>query len=633
MLKHKYKLAALLICLIFFALALFSAAGFGWSASGMKYSGNGILADEIPHISGGYYYLKTNRYFINPEHPPLVKDIAGLGIMLFSNPRPAFPNITEQVDLPSDYQRPSYPFKHTNFPKILEWQNNQIHFGELFLFHPQNNPDRIAFYARLAVIFVNTLLLYFLFFLLAKIWGERAALLGLFFFAVSQFSIAHGSFVVIDFMSAVLTVIAIVCFAIYLKNYIEKKNITGYLLLTSLFFALALLSKFSSIVLLPAAFLGGLIFVIFFKVQPYNRGFRLNLIIKYIFSYAAIVVLALFIISVLYVFHTYKMENGTLVQKIYENYPEEQLPAVGHKILKQMIYLNPLTKGLAGYINGSFMVVSRMMTSTQNTYFLGNVYGSEGAGGWYFPVLYATKLSLGLHFFSLLILSAIIYGFFKSKKTLKQKFFAFVSNSLPLLLIIFAYFYMVITLSSNFQIGLRHIMPVILAICLLIGKGLDGIWEKNILKLNFRIKHLFAIVAILMFISVFWSFPYYLEYYNILGGGTNSGYKIATDSNYDWGGSDVRRLAKWARDNSVGEIYTHIFNDVPLKYYLGEGERGFNINDDGKLPPTGSYIAVSVFEYMANVHCHWTPPEKKYSILDPYLAARVGKTIFVYRIP
>ncbi len=662
MLKHKYKLVALLICLIFFSLALFSSVGFdpvrnladyflciikvdsacyrisnGVNWKNLKYSGNGILADEIPHISGGYYYLKTHRYFINPEHPPLVKDIAGLGIMLFSNPRPAFPNITEQVDLPLDYQFPSYPFEHTNFPKIIEWQNNQIHFGKLYLFHPLNDPDEIAFHARLAVILVNTFLLYWLFHLLTKIWSERAALLALFFFAVSQFSIAHGSFVVIDFMSAVLTVIAIIYFAIYLKNYIEEKSTTRYFFLTSLFFALALLSKFSSIVLLPAAFLGGLIFAILMEIRsPRSKGDRISVVIKYIFSYAAIVILALFIISVFYFFHTYKMENEMLVQKIYENYPEEQLPAVGHEILKQMIYLNPLTKGLAEYINGSFMVVSRMMTSTQNTYFLGNVYGSEGAGGWYFPVLYATKLSLGLHFFSLLILGAIIYGFFKSKKTLKQKFFAFISNPLSLLLIVFAYFYMVITLSSNFQIGLRHIMPVILAICLLTGKGVDKFWNHGFLRSNLKnikIKHIFAVVAVLMFFSVFWSFPYYLEYYNILGGGTDSGYKIATDSNYDWGGSDVRRLAKWVRDNGVSEIYTHIFNDTPLRYYLGEGEKGFNINDGGKLPPSGSYIAVSVFEYMANVHCNWTPPEEKYSILDPYLVARVGKTIFVYQVP
>ena len=107
MLKHKYKISAIVICLLFFLLALFSSAGFypvrnltdslscviniedacyrisnGVNWKNLKYSGNGILADEIPHISGGYYYLKTHRYFINPEHPPLVKDIAGLGELI-----------------------------------------------------------------------------------------------------------------------------------------------------------------------------------------------------------------------------------------------------------------------------------------------------------------------------------------------------------------------------------------------------------------------------------------------------------------------------------------------------------------------------------------------------------------------
>ncbi|OGI25827.1 MAG: hypothetical protein A3J76_04760, partial [Candidatus Moranbacteria bacterium RBG_13_45_13] len=622
MLKNKYKLSAIGICLAFFALAFFSSAGFDWND--LKFSGNGILADEIPHIAGGYYYLKTNRYYINPEHPPLVKDIAGLGELLA---HPAFPNITDQEALPPDFHRAEYPFENASFPKALEWQNNQDHFGTMYLFNPQNNPDKIAFFARFAVILANTLLLFLLFYLLTKIWAERAALLGLFFFAISQFSIAHGSFVVIDFMSALLTGIAIISFAIYLKNYSAGEHRVKYFFLTSLFFALALLSKFSSVVLLPAAFLGGLVFVLFVEVRPLRsiRG-RTSLILKYLFSYAAIVILALFLVSIFYVFHTYKMENEVLVQKINENYPEEQLPAVGHKILEAMVYMNPLTKGLAGYINGTFMVVSRMVFSAQNTYFLGNVFGNDGAGGWYFPTLYFTKLSLGLHLFTLLALAIIIRGFFagrkqkaaviarsvatkQSRSTQKKtgllriarndiyaKFLMFISNPLSLLLFSFAYCYMVVTFSSTFQIGLRHIMPVILAMCLLTGKGADRFWEKIILKLsfrkflklNFRIKGLFAVVASLMTISVFASFPYYLEYYNLAGGGTDYGYYIATDSNYDWGGSDVRRLAKWTRDNNVSEIYTNMFADVPLKYYLGDGQRGYNILDEGKLPPSGS---------------------------------------------
>jgi len=634
-LKHKYKLAAIFICLLFFFLALFSSAGF--SRKNMKYSGNGILADEIPHIAGGYYYLKTNRYYINPEHPPLVKDIAGLGELLIS---PKLPNITNQTELPADFHRAEYPFVGAQFPKALEWQNNQDHFGTMFLYQPQNNPDKIAFFARLAVILANTLLLYSLFYLLAEIWSERAALLGLFFFSVSQFSIAHGSFVVIDFMSALLTGIAIAALAIYLKRYADGSHASRYFFITSLFFALALLAKFSSVVLLPAAFFGGLIHVIFTKVRL-SREDRTIFAAKYIFSYAAIVILALFFISAFYVFHTYKMENEILVQKLHENYPEENLPALGHRILELMVYLNPFTKGLAAYINGAFMVVSRMVVSAQNTYFLGHVFGNEGAGWKYWPVLYFTKLSLGLHFFTLLVMSLIFFGLFKKKRKIKQKLAGFISNPLSVLLLVFIMAYMAVTLHSTFQIGLRHIMPVILAASLLTGKGANSFWEfsflrpnlKNLRRFDLRLKHLFFAVAVLMLFSVFCSFPYYLEYYNILGGGTDKGYKVATDSNYDWGGSDVRRLAKWTRDNNVKEIYTQMFADVPLKYYLGDGQKYFNLQDEGHLPPSGSYLAVSVFEYMNNLYSWYIPPERKYTILKDNLVARVGKTIFVYRIP
>jgi hypothetical protein len=131
---------------------------------------------------------------------------------------------------------------------------------------------------------------------------------------------------------------------------------------------------------------------------------------------------------------------------------------------------------------------------------------------------------------------------------------------------------------------------------------------------------------------VIFSFPYYLSYYNVFGGGTDDGYKIATDSNYDWGGSDVRRLAEWVKDNNVREIYTQMFADVPLKYYLGDNQKSFNFEYDD-LPPSGSYIAVSVFEYMANVYGNSAPPDRKYTTLQNNLVARVGKTIFVYKIP
>jgi len=639
MLKNKYKISAIIICLIFFFLALFSSTGFDWK--NLRFSGNGILADEIPHIGGGYYYLKTHRYFLNPEHPPLVKDIAGLGILLLKHPQPAFPNITNQTVLPPDYHRPEYPFQNTDFPKALEWQNNQDHFGVLFLFHPQNNPDIIAFYARLAVILVNTLLLYLLFFLLTKIWSERAALLGLFFFAVSQFSIGHGSYVVIDFMSADLTVIAISAFALYFKRYADGEKTLKYFILASVCFALALLSKFSSVVLIPAMFIGELVFVVCADIRCLI-GHRMSVIAKYLFAFFSLMITTIFLVSIFYAFHTYKMEDSVLIQKLHENYPEEQLPQFGHKILEGMVYGNVLLKGLAAYINGVFMVVSRMIVSAQITYFMGHVYGQEGAGWWYFPILYLAKLSPGFHLFSLFTLAIFIFTLLNAAKRQSRRAGLFNrANPLALLLWVFIISYMAITLSSTFQIGLRHIMPVILCAAVLTGRGVDLFWEAIFLKLNFRkflkfsfrLKHLFLMVSIPMFVSVICSFPYYLQYYNFLAGGTDKGYKIATDSNYDWGGSDVRRLAAWMRDNNVREIYTQIFADVPLKYYLGDGQKFFSLQNEGKLPSSGSYIAVSNYEYMNNVYSADIPAQHKYTILENNLVARVGKTIFVYKIP
>src|SRR3990167_6108142 len=49
-----------------------------------------ITTDEAPHITSGYTYLKFQEYRLNPEHPPLIKDIA------------AFPLIFQNLDFPTD---------------------------------------------------------------------------------------------------------------------------------------------------------------------------------------------------------------------------------------------------------------------------------------------------------------------------------------------------------------------------------------------------------------------------------------------------------------------------------------------------------------------------------------------------
>ncbi|MCD6149987.1 glycosyltransferase family 39 protein [bacterium] len=615
--KNHYKLLAIFLSLTFVFVAFLSVEGFNWN--NLKYTGDAITSDELSHISAGYYYLKTGRYFINPEHPPLIKDISALPL-LFLNP--TFPKISDEVNFKSEYTRWQYPLKSYEFPKKLEVGNSQWDWGRVFLFHPDNSPDVITFWARLSVIVFNAIFLFLLFILLLKIWSKRASLMGLFLIVISQLNIAQGSLVVMDFMSSILQMVAIVCFAIYLKKYVEKKVNLSWFLLMVLFFSLALLSKFSSIIIIPATFISGLIYIAFIQKSWKKIG-------KYIVRYASLVTAVFLVISAFYAFHVFNMSDNEMISQTVSIYPEK-FPSIGAEVLVAFIINNPLTKGLVEYVNGVIMVFGRIAGAWQSTYFMGKVYGSEGAGPLYFLILYLTKLSIGLLALNFIGLLFVVWNFFTRKNNLKKKFLLFIENPLSFFLLVFSYLYLVVTLSSNLQIGLRHILPVIIAITLLTAKAMDTHWNKKLLNI-LKIKYVFSGLAIVILISTLLSFPHYLSYYNYFEGGTDKGYMIATDSNYDWGGQDVKRLAKWAKDNNIEKIYAGIFTNVPLEYYLGEGYEPYKI--EWGWIPSDSYIAISVFEYQNNVYNDKLADDKKYTLIDDYFIEKVGKTMLIFKTP
>lgn len=607
---------------MFIALGFFSNEGFDWG--NLKYSGNALTSDENSHIPAGYYYLKTGKYFINPEHPPLVKDISGLPLLILN---PTLPNISDDNELYASYLKNNSSLIGFDFPKELEIQNQQWDWGHIFLFNPNNNPDLITFWARLSTICFNALFLFLLYIFLSKLWGKRASLISIFLIIVSQFNIAHGSLVTMDFMSSILQIIAIVCFAIYVKLFFLNDGNFKYFLITVLFLSLALLSKFSSIILIPALFIGGLVYAFFLKSSWKQVG-------KYILRCSTILICTFAFISFFYYFHTRNMDNNEMIRQIVQNYPEN-LPFWGAEYLSGLIISNPIAKGLAEYLSGTLMVLKRMNPATlkdQSNYFLGSFYGAEGAGLWYFPVLYLTKTPVAI------LVLTVIGGLFSFSIVLKKrkeygKFLSFVSGYIfDIILILFIFLYTAVTLSSNLQIGLRHILPVIFAISLLTARAIDIFWDKEILKI-IKIKTVFLIASTWLVISLVITFPFYLSYYNIFGGGTENGYKIATDSNYDWG-QDVKLFAKWVRENNINQIYTDVTTKVPLDYYLGDGREAYNYDIEWwGLPAAGSYIAVSYYEYQNNIYDSRIPTDKKYSILENNLVARIGKTILVFKVP
>jgi len=102
-----------------------------------------LTYDEVAHIGAGYSYWHNQDYRLNPEHPPLVKDVAGLPLQ----------------------------FLNLNFPAADYWENaaptpwwTQFDFGDQLLYHSGNDPEKIKIFARIGPILILLLMGAFLFF-------------------------------------------------------------------------------------------------------------------------------------------------------------------------------------------------------------------------------------------------------------------------------------------------------------------------------------------------------------------------------------------------------------------------------------------------------------------------------------
>ena len=75
--QNYYHLAAAVLLLIMFLMAFFSSAGFFGDP------GDACTVDEAIHIVAGYSYLRYQDYRLNVEHPPLVKVLAALPLLIY----------------------------------------------------------------------------------------------------------------------------------------------------------------------------------------------------------------------------------------------------------------------------------------------------------------------------------------------------------------------------------------------------------------------------------------------------------------------------------------------------------------------------------------------------------------------
>lgn len=570
--------------------------------------------DETAHVAAGYSYLTQKDMRLNPEHPPLVKDLAAIPLL--------FLNLNFPEDDPSWVQNETPVWWH------------QFDFASQFLYQSNNDPDQILFRSRLPMILLLIALGWFIFCWTKELFGRRAALLALFLFTFSPTFIAHGRLVTTDVAAAAGAVFSIYYFLKFLKEP-NNKNIV----LAGIAFGIAQLFKFSLILLYP---LFALIFIswIIFKVEKA----KITQFISYGIKICLVFIIAFLFLWPIYFYHTLNLPAEKIQSYSEEFLKEHPLNDIFSKlpvkigtpteIVNQMSE-NPILKPWSQYLLGVFMATARA-SGGNTTYFMGEI----SAAGWlhYFPVVYFIKEPLTLHILTLMVLLFLIlsitrsfwrYTFSRLRNWVKEHFVEFV-------FLLWLLIYWGVSLSSNLNIGVRHLLPIFPFVYILVSGGVIALLktERNIL---FKLVK-YAILAVLVIwqaISVIAIYPHFLTYFNEIVGGPNKGYIYTVDSNLDWG-QDLKRLKIWLDEKEIDEIYVDYFGGGDTKYYLGEKFRPWQGYWEPKKLPKESYLAVSVSLLQGGkgqpVH-GFDQPVGYYLWLDEQdPIKKIGNSIFVYYI-
>lgn len=608
---------AVLLLGMMFVLVFFSSVG------------ESAIMDELAHIPAGYSYLSQKDYRLNPEHPPLIKDLAALPLL----------------------------FLNLNFPTDAKaWAqdiNGQWDMGRIFLYESGNNPDRILFWSRLPIMLLAIFFGWLLFAWSRRVYGDKVGLLALTFFSFSPTFIAHSRYVTTDLAAAFGFFIGLVSFVRFLESRTSKR-----LIFCGLALGIALLLKFSLALLVPLYVLLGVLWLVLSNFEEFKssdskwRALKIFFIekVKLLGQIILIFIIAALVIWAVYQFHVW-------------NYPPERQLYDTNFILgsfgfKPAVNLNlwmtekPVLRPLAEYLLGILMVAQRA-AGGNTTYFL----GETGAAGWwyYFPVSYVLKEPLAFLILALLALAVAFKSVWQAtEKSLGVTFEWMRDNFVLTSSVIFIAVYWIYSVRSPLNIGVRHVLPTFPFIYLLVSRELIrwvrtyslpdpqniGEWLKAAYNRYIKALPRYILITFLlawMILNVLGSFPFYLSYYNELAGGSRVGYKFIVDSNYDWG-QDLKNLRDFVRENQIESIALDYFGGGSPQYYLGDKFVPWQSRRGKPDPQAGDpeWFAVSATirqgAFGQAAEGFIKKPEDSYPWLRDFEpVSRAGLSIFIYK--
>lgn len=176
--------------------------------------------DEALHMTSGYSFLKTGRYWMDIDHPPLGRIILAAPLLALA---------------------PALDTGHPAWRERLRYE-----FSDAFLYHNSVDPQRLLIACRLMTIVMGVVLGVLLWVWTNELFGPGAATAALLFYCFSPSILAHAHLATNDTALTLFYTLALYLFWKFLRA--PSRTLAA---VVGASFAAALTVKFSAVILLP----------------------------------------------------------------------------------------------------------------------------------------------------------------------------------------------------------------------------------------------------------------------------------------------------------------------------------------------------------------------------------------------
>lgn len=321
------------------------------------------------------------------------------------------------------------------------------------------------------------------------LFGPKAGLFALILYSFNPNFIAHGKQITTDLPTCLF-----VFWAVYHFWNFERKRKTKSLIFCAISTSLAVLSKYSSVLLFPIlALLAGAV--------AFSQWKKNKLIIN---------VRQIFISVFLFIGIVWSIiQAGYLFQGTFEKSNNYKWKSNEFKKLTTLALPVPFPRTFAKGLDYSAYLQENPSIGRGNNYIMGKRHRK---GRWYaFPIMLFLKTPIA--FFIFLTWA----GFIKTGARYASLY----------IFIPFSVWFLVFSIFVDVQIGIRYILPAIIFLFIFVGKVADAIDSK--LKAVF-----FVFLSIWYLVSSLSWYPHQLSYFNELIGNRKNAYRYLADSNLDW---------------------------------------------------------------------------------------------------